>query len=430
MTARPLRALRTTTLGAASALALLALAACGSGSPTTSTRTTAPAPETAAEQSPTTPAAETPATTPTPKPTTTPSPTTPPATAKPTAPAASVLAGMSLDQKVGQLFMVGAAATGPTAATDAAITRYHVGNVILVGRSQLGVTRTRAIVDGLQRHATSSATHGLPLFVGVDQEGGNIQVLRGPGFDTMPTALVQGTWAPATLRGKAGTWGSELARAGVNLNLSPVMDTVPSPADNAANKPIGYWHRQFGYTPATVSSHGVAFLQGMHDADVATTIKHFPGLGRVQGNTDFTSGVKDTVTTANDPYLAPFKAGIAAGTEAVMTSTAIYTKIDPDNPGAFSHTVVTGLLRDKLGFDGVVITDDVSSAKQVAAWSLGQRAVKAIAAGNDIVLAGVPDQIPAMTAAVVAKAKADPAFARQVDAAAARVVTAKQHLSR
>ncbi|GMA25485.1 hypothetical protein GCM10025864_32440 [Luteimicrobium album] len=207
------------------------------------------------------------------------------------------------------------------------------------------------------------------------------------------------------------------------------MDTVPSPSDNASNKPIGYWHRQFGYTPATVSSHGVAFLQGMHDAGVATTVKHFPGLGRVQGNTDFSAGVKDTVTTADDPYLAPFEDGIAAGTEAVMTSTAIYTKIDPAVPGAFSRAVVTGLLRGKLGFHGVVVTDDLSSAKQVAAWTPGQRAVKAIAAGNDIVLAGVPEQIPAMTAAVVAQAKADPAFAKQVDAAATRVVTAKQHLA-
>jgi beta-N-acetylhexosaminidase len=427
MTARHLRALRTAALGATSALALLALAACGSGSPTTPSSVTT----SASEPAPATTTAPSPTGTPTD--TEAPTPTTPPATkpptTKPTTPAADPLAGMSLDQKVGQLFMVGAAATGPVPATDTAITRYHVGNVILVGRSQLGVTRTREIADALQRHATSSATHGLPLFVGVDQEGGNIQVLRGPGFETMPTALVQGTWAPTTLRGKAHTWGSELAEAGVNLNLSPVMDTVPSPADNEANKPVGYWHRQFGYTPATVSSHGVAFLQGMHDGDVATTIKHFPGLGRVRGNTDFTSGVKDTVTTADDPYLAPFKAGIAAGTEAVMTSTAIYTRIDPDNPGAFSHTVVTGLLRDKLGFDGVVITDDVSSAKQVSAWSPGERAVKAIAAGNDIVLAGVPDQVPAMTAAVIAKAKADPAFMKQVDAAATRVVTAKKHLA-
>lgn len=427
MTVRHLGALRATTLGAASALTALALAACGSGSPAPSASPATPSPTapTTAPSSPS-PTQTTPAT---PSGTPTPPPTTPSATTKPTTPAADPLAGMSLDQKVGQLFMVGATATGPKASTGTAITRYHVGNVILVGRSQLGVARTKAIVDALQDRTTSSATHGLPLLVGVDQEGGNIQVLRGPGFATMPTALTQGKSSPSALRGDARTWGSELARAGVNLNLSPVMDTVPSPADNAANKPIGYWHRQFGYTPATVSSHGVAFLQGMHDAGVATTIKHFPGLGRVQGNTDFSSGVKDTVTTANDPYLTPFEAGIEAGTEAVMTSTAIYTKIDPDNPGAFSRTVVTGLLRDKLGFRGVVITDDVSSAKQVSAWSPGERAVKAIAAGNDIVLAGVPDQIPAMTAAVIAKAKADPAFMKQVDAAAARVVTAKTHLA-
>jgi beta-N-acetylhexosaminidase len=333
---------------------------------------------------------------------------------------------MSLRQKVGQLFVVGATATGPSASTYTAIRSYHVGGVVLTGRSTRGVAATRAITDELQG-ARGPGDHE-KLFVSVDQEGGNIQVLRGPGFATMPTALTQGKSSPATLRADAATWGSELHRAGVNLNLAPVMDVVPSPSDNAANAPIGYWHRQFGYTPAVVVPHANAFGDGMRAAGVGDTIKHFPGLGRVTGNTDFTAGVTDDVTTPHDAYVETFAAGIANHPTAVMTSTAIYAKIDPSAPGAFSHTVVTGLLRDDLGWQGLVITDDLSKAKQVAAWTPAQRAVKAISAGNDIVLAGTASQIPDMTAAVVAEAEASPAFAKQVDASVRRVLAAKASL--
>ncbi|PJI93321.1 beta-N-acetylhexosaminidase [Luteimicrobium subarcticum] len=331
-------------------------------------------------------------------------------------------AGMTLAEKVGQLFMVGAAVNDPPAATYRAVSTYHVGSVILVGRSTQGVTATRKTSDALQ----AARADGAPdLFVAVDQEGGNIQVLRGPGFSTMPAALEQGTWAVSRLRSQAETWGAQLHDAGVNLNLSPVMDVVPSPADNASNAPIGYWHRQFGYTPAVVVPHANAFGDGMRAAGVGDTVKHFPGLGRVTGNTDFTSGVTDTVTKPGDPYVETFAAGMKNHPTAVMTSTAIYANIDPKNPGAFSSKVVTGLLRDDMGWDGLVITDDVSAAKQVSAWTPAERAVKSIAAGNDIVLAGNPDQIPAMTAAVVAHAKTDPEFAQQVDASARRVLDAK-----
>jgi len=110
----------------------------------------------------------------------------------------------------------------------------------------------------------------------------------------------------------------------------------------------------------------------------------------------------------------------------VMMSTAIYTQLDPKNPAAFSSTIVTGLLRDKLGFDGVVISDDLGAAKQVIDYPVAQRAVKFIAAGGDMVLTVDATQARTMTAALVAKAKADPAFAALVDAAALRVLKAKQ----
>src|SRR5690348_1803043 len=150
---------------------------------------------------------------------------------------ASVLAGMTEAQRVGQLVMVSAALSGVTQQTKNAVTRYHVGSVFLAGRSSAGVSSVRSIVNKLQALATPTATNGVPLLVGVDQEGGQVQTLTGPGFSTMPTAVKQGTFASSTLRHDAGIWGRQLAAAGVNINLAPVLDTVPA-SRTSTNQPI------------------------------------------------------------------------------------------------------------------------------------------------------------------------------------------------
>ena len=335
---------------------------------------------------------------------------------------------MTRAQRIGQLFMVGTPATAASGATLAVIRRQHVGSVILTGRSHASVSGTRAVTRRLQAAATAAATARVPLVVSADQEGGNVQVLQGPGFSRMPTALTQGTWGAAALKAAAAAWGRQLAAAGVNLNLAPVMDTVPSAAAARTNPPIGYYRREFGYTPGTVATHGTAFLTGMASAGVATSVKHFPGLGRVRANTDTTAGVTDTVTTAHDAYLTPFAAGVRAGALFLMPSTAYYSRIDPRHPAAFSSTVLQGLVRRRLGFSGVVVSDDLGIARQVAAWSPGQRATMFIDAGGDMVLTVDSSVIPQMVAAVSARAARDPAFARKVDAAALRVLTVKQRM--
>jgi len=330
---------------------------------------------------------------------------------------------MTEAQRIGQLFMVGGPATGVGSATLSAISSYHVGNVILTGRSSAGVSATRAITNGLQARAGSAATGGVPLFISSDQEGGYVQVLSGPGFSAIPQALTQGGWPVTTLQAAARQWGGQLAAAGVNLDLAPVMDTVPV---GQVNPPIGYYNREYGHTPDVVAPHGAAVVRGMAQAGVATTLKHFPGLGRVTANTDTTAGVTDYVTTPTDTYLSPFAAGIQAGVPFVMMSSAYYQLIDPDRPAVFSPTLIGSLLRGRLGFGGVVISDDLGSAQQVAAWSPGQRAVDFLDAGGDLVLTVNPSLIPAMVDAVSARVAADSAFRSKVNAAALLVLKVKQ----
>jgi beta-glucosidase-like glycosyl hydrolase len=341
----------------------------------------------------------------------------------PAAGAQAVFSRMTEAQRIGQLFMVGGAATGPGSATLSAISTYHVGNVILTGRSSLGVPATRSITNRLQARATASATHGVPLFVSADQEGGYVQVLSGSGFSTIPQALTQGGWSTVTLQAAARTWGYQLTAAGVNMSLAPVMDTVPAGQNNP---PIGYLNREYGHTPAVVAPHGSAVVRGMALAGVTTTVKHFPGLGRVDANTDTTAGVTDYVTTAQDAYLAPFRAGIQAGAAFTMMSSAYYHLIDPNRPAAFSPTVIGTVLRQQLGFRGVVISDDLGSAQQLAAWSPAARAVNFLEAGGDMVLTVDAGLIPAMVNAVSARVASSASFRSKVDAAALLVLKTKQ----
>lgn len=341
---------------------------------------------------------------------------------------AVVVSRMSTPQRVGQLFMVGLAAGSSDTAVLNDIRTRHIGNVILTGRSSSGVVATRHLTDRLQAQVTRASTGGLRLIVATDQEGGRVQVLSGPGFSLIPSALTQGTWVPATLRQRARTWGSELSMAGVNLDLAPVMDTVPSADAARSNPPIGAFQREFGYRPATVASHGMAFAQGLGDARVLAAEKHFPGLGRVTGNTDTTRGVTDRTTTRGDAYLLPFTAAVNAGSRFVMMSSAYYSRIDSQRPAAFSPTVIGTILRGDLRFRGVVVSDDLGNARQLAAWTPAQRALNFLTAGGDMVLTVNPAVLPQMYDAVLSRATTDRAFGQKVTAAALRVVTAKQGL--
>ncbi|WP_133851113.1 glycoside hydrolase family 3 N-terminal domain-containing protein [Labedaea rhizosphaerae] len=332
----------------------------------------------------------------------------------------AVLGSMSLQQQVGQLFIMGVSSTAPTSQQLGLITSKSLGGVILMGHSSVGVSATKAVANTLQARATTTA--GTALTVAVDQEGGEVQVLKGTGFSTMPTALTQGTESATTLRANAGTWGRQLLAAGITLNLAPVLDTVPASL-GTGNKPIGYYHREFGYTTDAVTPHGMAFASGMSDARVQTSGKHFPGLGRVRDNTDTTFGVADNVTVRDDTYLRPFSTAASARITAIMISAARYNKIDGQR-AVFSSTVMKGMLRGDLGFKGLIISDSMAAAA-VNDLAPGTRAVDFLLDGGTVVLDTNAADITPMVDAVVAKANADTTFRSTVTENARLVLTSK-----
>ncbi|GAA5026746.1 hypothetical protein GCM10023258_20810 [Terrabacter aeriphilus] len=330
-------------------------------------------------------------------------------------------------QRIGQLFMVGGPATGLGATTESMITRYHVGNVVLTGRATTGAAPVRVVTSRAGTLATSAATGDVPLLVAADQEGGSVQVLQGTGFSRMPTALTQGTWSDATLSSNAGLWGRQVMRSGTNVDLAPVMDTV-SKSFAASNQPIGRYQREYGYTTSVVADKGTAFLSAMRASGLAMTAKHFPGLGRVTGNTDVTAGVTDTVTTRTSADVAPFKAAVASGARVLMLSSAYYRKIDAARPAVFSPTVIGGMVRTDLRFTGIVMSDDLGNAYQVHNWTPAARAVDFFSAGGDMLLTVTPTVVPAMVSAVSARAASDATFRATVKTAVLRVLTVKAEL--
>jgi len=327
---------------------------------------------------------------------------------------------MSADERLGQLFMVGIQPGQAPAGIDATVKSSHVGAVIYLG-GWSGATMVRNTATHLQQVASGP----VDLLIAADQEGGAVQQLKGAGFTNLPAALDQGQLSTERLSALGRTLAGELASAGVNVDLAPVADTVP-PTMTKTNAPIGVYRRELGTDPAVVAAAVPVLVKALQDGKVIAAVKHFPGLGRITGNTDRTNvGITDALTNASDPYLEPFRAGITAGVGLVMVSSARYPQLDSANPAMFSRAVVTGLLRERMGYAGVVITDDVGAAKAVATVPVGDRAVRFLAAGGDIVLTASPAQVPTMLAAIHARATSDPAFAAGLDASVQRVLALK-----
>lgn len=353
----------------------------------------------------------------------------PPTTAPTSAPSAdrctaTTLARLSPAEQAGQLIMVGLDVNAGDDSLDELVHKKHLGGVILLGGWYDGAEAVRETTGHLEGLAGAS-TGGLGLFLAADQEGGNVQQLRGEGFTRIPSALEQTDLGTRTLTAQATAWAKEIRSAGININLAPVTDTVPTSVGRA-NQPIGRWDRQYSSDPDTVARAAGAFIKGMRAGGVASTVKHFPGLGRITGNTDLTAtDITDRVATVDDRYLRPFASGIADDAELVMVGSAIYSRIDPGVNAVFSERIVTGLLREKLGFDGVVITDDVGAAQAVAATPVGERATRFVDAGGDVVLTARPDTVRVMHDALLARMAAEPAFAAKVEDSVERVIRLK-----
>ena len=327
---------------------------------------------------------------------------------------------MSVEERAGQVLMIGTPVDSPRGLAET-VRRHRLGGVFLAGRSTRSADALRADIDVLK-----GATPLTPL-VAVDQEGGSVQTLKGADFPLMPSAERLGRRSQAELHDAVRDSARRLHGIGVTLNLAPVADTVPE-SIGPANPPIGAFRRQYGSDPGEVAADIETAVAASQGEGVLTVLKHFPGLGRVRANTDVSSEVVDAYMTSTDPHLKPFAAGIRAGSAGVMMSSARYPRLDRGGIAAYSKPIVTGLLRERLGHDGLIMSDDLGAADAAAIAPVGERAVRFVAAGGDLALTIRPQDAKPMAGALTAEARKSPEFDSRLTDAARHVLQAKDRV--
>ena len=332
-----------------------------------------------------------------------------------------VWSGMNPAQRAAQVVMVGVPASNPTSGLYL-VADDVVGGVFLQGRSSRGVATTGADVARFQ---AAAASRGVPnVLVSADEEGGQVQTLSGPGFPTIPSAVAHGRLSQGDLAALTASWAGPLRSAGITLNLGPVGDVVPA-GTASQNPPIGRYDRQLGSDPGAVAADVRTVVDASRGQGLLSTVKHFPGLGRVRANTDTSTGAVDTVTDASSASLQPFRAAADDGVSAIMVSSASYPRLDGSSLAVFSPAIVDGLLRTDLGFTGLVVTDDMGAAVAVSGVPTGQRAVRAIRTGATMVLTIQLGDLGPMEDALTATAAADPLFAAQLREASITVLATR-----
>ena len=291
-----------------------------------------------------------------------------------------IMQKMTLEQKLGQMMIVQFTGPNYSVELDTMIRQYNVGAVLIFSAN--GNISDKAQLRGLTRQMQSSIPSGIPLAIAIDQEGGRVDrlvTLDG----TRPSATSIGESNNLSKATAAGIQDAkDLASYGINLNLAPVVDV-----DNIYNPQI--YDRTFGKDAATVTKFARAYLQGLQQSGkVVGTLKHFPGLGDVAD--DPHNSVPYLTRSQHDLEAidwAPYHTLIQQGNvHAVMVTHEIVTALDTSNPSSLSQKVVTGILRNELGFQGVVMTDSLTMEGIKAYYTEAQAAVRAVHAGDDLLM--------------------------------------------
>ena len=326
-----------------------------------------------------------------------------------------IIADMSIEEKVGQLFFVRCPETG--AAED--VETYHLGGLLLFGRDYKDANGDWLTEDDFTAALASyQDAAAIPLFIGSDEEGGTVtRASKNPNLFFEPLPSPQELYAAGGLDGlleRTLSYNQKLKAFGVNVNFAPVCDVSTNP-DNFI------YARSFGQDAQTTADYIAQVVPAYETAGVACVLKHFPGYGN---NADTHTGVAIDArpyTTFERSDLVPFEAGIAAGAPFVLVSHNVAECMDAALPASLSPAVHE-VLRETLGFDGIVITDDLAM-DAVKQYANGEAAVLAVLAGNDMLITSdYQSDIPAVLAAVADGRIAE----REIDAHVLRILRYKQ----
>ena len=285
-----------------------------------------------------------------------------------------------VNPRVGQLFMVGMPGPQMDEDTKDLIRDYNVGGVVLFSRNIEEPMQLTTLCQDLQD--TAMEFHGLPLILAIDQEGGRVSRLKEP-FTQFPGNTVMGQDTKPLE--KAMEFGSvtakELKLVGLNMNFAPVLDVQRGILEKHLQG------RSFGEDVKMVSRLGKTVVRSLQEHGIRAVAKHFPGLGRSSVDPHFElPRIELDMKEIEKVNLPPFQAAINVGVSGIMTSHAIYPALDPERPATLSPVILTQLLRESMGFEGLIITDDLEMGAIAKHWGIAKGAAAAFEAGADILL--------------------------------------------
>lgn len=307
--------------------------------------------------------------------------------------------GLTLQQKVGQMFICGFNALTPNDHARTLIEEYKVGGIVYFRRNVKELSQLAELSASLQAMAASDGQ--LPLIISIDQEGGMVARIDHEGINRIPGNMALGaTGSEEYSYQVARIGGKELRALGINMNFAPCLDVN----NNPLNPVIGV--RSFGEDPKAVARLGSAVIKGYQEEGVSATAKHFPGHGDTSVDSHLgLASVPHDRTRLEQVELYPFKQAIENGVDAIMTAHIAFPAYEPDGtPATLSHAVLTGLLREEMGFEGLIVTDCLEMHAIAKEYGIPEGAVRAIEAGADCLLVShrLPDQQAAISAVIEA----------------------------
>lgn len=299
---------------------------------------------------------------------------------KPSAEVQAVIEGMKLDEKLGQLILMGVQGPQLDSVAKRFIQDRHVGGIILFKRNFVSVSQSLRLINDLKQANTNAKT---PLFISADEEGGRVTRLPKELVKTPSNRKIGNAENGKYAYDVGELIGRKMSAFGLNMDFAPVLDIDSNP-----NNPV-IGDRSYGADALLVSKAGIQQVNGMSSQHVIPVVKHFPG----HGDTSVDSHIDLPVITHNkerlkNVELLPFRQAIEGGVNAVMVGHLLVEAYDPKTPASFSKVIIQNLLRDELNFDGVVITDDLVMGAIEKNYTIGDVAVQSIVAGGDILLVG------------------------------------------
>lgn len=329
-----------------------------------------------------------------------------------------LISHMTLDEEIGQMIMVGFPETQMDDALAYQFQQLHVGSAILYAFNITNAAQVQQLNTAMQADAK------IPLLIATDQEGGSVNRLAAIEGQTPSASTIGASGNPSLAEQRGVQDAQALAQLGINLNLAPDADVLMTSGGDIQG-------RAFGTTPDTVTKMAGAYLKGLQrSGQVAGTLKHFPGLGDVPVDPHETLYTLDRSKADLERYdWAPYRELIATGqVRAIMSTHVILSAIDATQPASLSAPVLTGVLRNELGFDGVIITDGIYM-HALENYSLDQIALNAVMAGNDIICSTYSIQSTEQVESTIKQAVATGQLPKsRVDASVRRILLLKAQL--